>query len=67
MKVFCERLKELRLEKGLSTIELGKAIKVSYTSIMRWEKEERIPSIEQLKALAIFFNVSSDYLLGLED
>ena len=67
MKIFCERLKELRLEKGLSTIELGKAIKVSYTSIIRWEKEERIPSIEQLKALAIFFKVSSDYLLGLEN
>ena len=67
MKIFCERLKELRLEKGLSTIEVAKAIDVSYTSIIRWEKEERIPSIEQLKALAIFFKVSSDYLLGLED
>ena len=54
MKIFCERLKELRLEKGLSTIEVAKAIDVSYTSIIRWEKEERIPSIEQLKALAIF-------------
>lgn len=37
MKVFCERLKELRIEKHISTIELGKAIGVSDSTISRWE------------------------------
>lgn len=67
MKIFSERLKELRQEKKLSAKELGKKIHVSDTSVIRWENEQRIPSIEHLYNLAVFFDVSSDYLLGLED
>ena len=67
MKIFCERLQELRQERGMSILALSKEINVAYTSILRWEKEERIPSIEHLKALAVYFGVTSDYLIGLED
>ena len=67
MKIFAERLKELRLEKNLSLKELAKEIGVSDIAISRWENELRIPNIESLVELAKFFGVSSDYLLGLED
>ncbi len=67
MKVFCERLKELRLEENLSAKQLGKILEVSDSTIVRWENEDRIPSIEQLKKIAIYFKVSADYLIGLED
>ena len=67
MKVFAERLKELRTEMGLSTTNLGKAIGVSHVAISRWEREMRIPNIENLVALAKFFKVSTDFLCGLED
>ncbi len=67
MKVFAERLKELRTEMNLSTTKLGKAIGVSHVAISRWERELRIPNIENLVALAKFFRVSTDYLCGLED
>lgn len=67
MKIFAERLKELRLEMGLSTTKLGEAIGVSNVAISRWERELRIPNIENLVALAKFFKVSTDFLCGLED
>lgn len=67
MKIFAERLKELRLEMGLSTTKLGEAIGVSNVAISRWERELRIPNIENLVALAKFFRVSTDFLCGLED
>ncbi len=67
MEKFAKRLRELRLEEGLSTVKLGKAIGVSNTAICRWESCSRVPSILNLIALAQFFKVTTDYLCGLED
>ncbi len=67
MKKFGERLKELRIEEGLSARDLAEKIGVSDASIIRWENDKINPSIEYLYALAVYFKVSSDYLLGLED
>lgn len=64
---FCERLKELRLEKGMGQIELANRLGVSKSSISIWEKGESYPSIISLYYIAKFFNVSADYLLGLND
>jgi len=65
MKIFAERLKELRLEKGLSIEKLAKQIGIGHASISRWENCQAIVNGEQLITLAKFFNVSIDYLLGL--
>lgn len=67
MKIFAERLKELRTEEGLTIVDLAKAIGVSNIAISRWERLQRIPNIEVLYKLARFFKVSADYLIGLED
>ena len=67
MKIFCERLKELRAEKGISSKELGKELHVSGSTIIRWENGVIVPSIDNLLNIAVFFKVSSDYLIGLED
>lgn len=67
MKIFAERLKELRIEKGISLKILAKEIGVTDIAISRWENEKRIPNIENLVLIANYFGVSSDYLLGLED
>ena len=67
MSVFAERLKELRLEKNLSIKALAIKIGVSDVAIGRWEKGQRTPSIDSLVSLAVFFGVSTDYLVGLED
>ena len=67
MKVFAERLKSLRTENKLSQMELAKLVGVSQSGIKQWENAERIPNAEVVVKFAKFFNVSTDYLLGLED
>ena len=67
MKIFAERLKELRLEKNISVLQLSKELKVSDTTVGRWEKATIIPNIEHLRNIAVYFGVTTDYLVGLED
>lgn len=65
--VFCERLKDLRAEKGVGQIELSKAINVSKGIISLWENGLREPKLSNLIVLAQYFEVSIDYLVGLEN
>lgn len=58
------RLKELRLEKNVSQIEIAKLLNMSKMAISHWEKGNSEPSIDQLKTLACYFHVSIDYLTG---
>lgn len=67
MKIFAERLKELRLEAGLSTQQLAEKLGFTNASISRWERDLCEPSIVAVVAVAKFFNVSADYLSGLSD
>ena len=67
VKVFAERLKELREDAGLSLTALAEKLGVSAVAISRWERQVRIPNIENLVQIARYFRVSTDYLCGLED
>ena len=67
MKEFAERIKDLRLEKNLSQSELAKELGYTQPAIARWENNLQIPNIEVAVKFAKYFNVSADYLLGLED
>lgn len=64
MGTFGQRLKELRNERGISQNELSKHIGVSKSSVNMYERDEREPGFETLEAIADFFNVNMDYLLG---
>ncbi len=64
---FKYRLKELRVEQNVSQIEIAKLLNMSKMAISHWEKGNSEPSIEQLKVLARFFDVSIDYLVGFSD
>lgn len=65
---FSIRLKELRDERGLTQEELSAKTGVSFPTISRYEKGHRDePKLSILKALANFFNVSIDYLVGDSD
>lgn len=61
------RIKELRLESGLTQSQVAKAINTSQRNIGRWENGENEPTASFLVALADFFNVSIDYLLCRKD
>lgn len=68
MSKFSERLKLLRAERGLSQQEFAKQLgNISKSSINMYERGEREPGFETLEAIADFFNVDMDYLLGKSD
>jgi len=67
MSNFSERLKELRLDKNLSQRELAKATGISQNAITCWETAKSLPIANAIIVLAKFFDVSTDYLLGLVD
>ena len=64
MATFSERLKQLREEHGLTQDMLGKEAGVSRYAIYTYEKGKAFPTVEGLLALADFFDVGTDYLLG---
>jgi len=61
------RLKKLREEKGLSQEEVASRLNFKKSTISGYERNVTTPSLEALKSMAIFYNVSTDYLLGLTD
>lgn len=67
MRNFAVRLKELRIEKGLSMKGLSNETGLSTTAICQWENNVTDISSDNLIILAKFFEVSIDYLLGLEE
>lgn len=67
MESFGERLKDLRIEKGLTQQQLAQQIGNAQSAIVYWESNKQEPSISVLKKLCLFFDVSADYLLGLEN
>lgn len=67
MDKFCKRLRELRLEKGLTIKELAEILQVKDSTISRWENGLMLPNAYYLGDIAQFFDVTADYLLGLED
>ena len=61
------KIKELRIEKGLSQRELGEKLGFSNQTISFWESGKREPSLDYVKQLADFFKVSADFLLGMSE
>lgn len=61
------RLKTLRTEKKLSQKQLALELKTTNSSVCDWECGRAEPDIDTLISIAKFFEVSVDYLLGLED
>jgi len=62
-----EKLKLLRKEKGVSQKVVAKALGITLSAYSNYEQGIREPSNDILIKLCKYFNVSSDYLLGLTD
>ena len=67
MVTFKDNLKALRIEANIGQVELAKQIGVSKGIISLWENGLREPNMYSLIALAKFFDVSIDFLVGLKD
>jgi transcriptional regulator with XRE-family HTH domain len=64
--IFCERLIELRNKCGMTQEQLGNRIGYSRRTVGAWETGAKLPAFDAIVALAQFFGVSADYLLGME-
>lgn len=62
-----ERIRELRIAKGLSQAKLANVMSVSKQTISSWENNHIVPSIEVLLKLSEYFSVSTDYILGIDE
>lgn len=67
MNKFKSVLKELRNEKGLSQKQLAKELGVLERTISYWESGSRECDFDTLILISKFFDVSVDFLLGIED
>ncbi len=62
-----EKIKKLRISYNMSQVDLAKRLGVSKQCVSNWENDNVQPSIEMLIKIARFFNVSTDYLLDLDE
>lgn len=61
------RLKELRLEKRLSQTQLADIFNISQQAVSHYEKGLRDMDYKLITSMSSFFQVSTDYLLGISD
>ncbi|MCC9273547.1 MAG: XRE family transcriptional regulator [Enterococcus aquimarinus] len=67
METLGSRLRKLREQRNMTQTELSQTLGMkTYTTVSKWESDDNFPKGKDLKVLAELFNVSSDYLLGLE-
>lgn len=67
MKMLGSIIKELRNEMNCTQSQLAGVLGVTQDSISLWENDKRIPDTQYVVAMAKFFDVTTDYLLGLTD
>lgn len=65
VRLFGERLRDLRIEKAIGQNKLARDLSLSNASISYWETGKQEPTASAIFKLADYFGVSADYLLGL--
>ena len=58
-------IKQLRKEKGLTQVQLAEILNIDQTTISKWELNRATPDTQILIRLSKYFDVSTDFLLGL--
>lgn len=62
-----ERLKKLRKERGMTQLDLAKALDVSGGTVAMWETGKRRPQFDTLEKISELFGCSLGYVLGTTD
>ncbi|NCB63481.1 MAG: XRE family transcriptional regulator [Clostridia bacterium] len=65
--VFNDRVKELRISHKLTQVQVAAGIGLTDRNYQRYETDGPVPNYKMLLALADFYNVSVDYLMGRTD
>lgn len=61
------RIKYLRMEKGVKQAELAKYLNVAPNTLSNWENDNFEPDFSRLKKIAEYFNTTTDYIIGKTD
>ncbi|MCH5212679.1 MAG: helix-turn-helix transcriptional regulator [Oscillospiraceae bacterium] len=64
--LFSEKIKQIREQLGITQAELSRKLGLTRSSVNSWEMGLSVPSTPYIIELAKLFDVSTDYLLGLE-
>jgi len=67
MPTFGERLKDLRVKKGLTQKQMAEFLNITSNAYQNYEYDKREMNIKSLTALADYFDTSIDYLIGRSD
>ena len=67
MKVFGERLRDLRSGRGLTQKQVAEILNVSGNTVHCWETDKQEPSMAMLLVISDYFCVSLDFLFGKSD
>lgn len=62
-----ERITTLRKEQGLNQVNFALQLNIDKSTVAKYETDKILPSVPMLIKIAQFFDVTTDYLLGLED
>lgn len=66
-KKFAERFKYIRTKNGYTQQQMANLFNVTRPCICYWENGKRVPDYLKLVEICRFFDISSDYLLGVSD
>ena len=61
------RIRELRLEKRITQLQLSIELNVTQETISAYEHGRHLPSLEALMKMSLYFNASMDYIMGMSD
>ena len=67
MEILCKRLKDLREDHDRSQAEIGNLLNTTQQQYYKYEKGIQELPCRHLKTLAVYYNTSTDYILGLSD
>ncbi|MBR1891826.1 MAG: helix-turn-helix transcriptional regulator [Clostridia bacterium] len=67
MNLFVSRLRDLLVCSGKMQKDICVELGVSRQKLSKWKTGYNEPSLDELMEIALYFEVSTDYLLGLED
>ena len=64
--MICDRIRELREKTGMSARKFAEKMGMKYTTYYGYENGSREPGSDSIIALAKYYNVTTDYILGIE-
>lgn len=67
MDIITQRIRDLREKNKKTQKEVANFLKMTIQAYQKYEYGTREPKIEKIKMLALYYNVTTDYLLGLTD